>query len=180
LNYGFSGPVLRSTGIDWDLRKNAPYDNYSEFNFNVFIGKNGDCFDRYLIRISEMRESLRILEQCIDRIPKGFIKVSDNKLVPPRRADIKISMESLIHHFKLYSEGYSIQKSETYTCVEAPKGEFGVYLVADGTNKPYRCHIKAPGFLHLQGLNFMSKNHLIADVVTIIGTLDIVFGEIDR
>jgi len=180
LNYGFSGPVLRSTGLNWDLRKNFPYDFYEKINFNIFVGTNGDCFDRYLIRISEMRESLKIIEQCLTLIPKGSVKVFDNKLVPPSRLNIKESMESLIHHFKLYSEGFSIQKSETYKCVEAPKGEFGVYLVADGSNRPYRCHIKAPGFLHLHGLDFMSRNHLIADVVTIIGTLDIVFGEIDR
>ena len=180
INISASGVLLRGSGIPWDLRKQNSYDIYENINFNIPIGFNGDCYDRYLIRIYEMRESIKIIMNCLNNIPNGIIKADDHKICPPSRKQMKISMESLIHHFKLYSEGFSIQKSETYKCVEAPKGEFGVYLVADGSNRPYRCHIKAPGFLHLHGLDFMSRNHLIADVVTIIGTLDIVFGEIDR
>ena len=180
LNYGFSGPVLRSTGIAWDLRKNFSYDCYENLDFNIFIGENGDCFDRYLIRVFEMRESLKIINICLNNIEKGSIATLDKKITPPTRIEMKNSMESLIHHFKLMTEGYRVPSIDTYTSVEAPKGEFGVYLLGDGTNRPYRCKIKAPGFLHLQGLNLMAKNHLIADVVTIIGTLDIVFGEIDR
>lgn len=162
------------------MRKNQPYEIYDKLNFEVPIGKNGDCFDRYLIRINEMRQSLLIINQCLNLLPNGLIKTDDNKLFPPARAFMKYSMESLIHHFKLYSEGFSVPQNEIYTAVEAPKGEFGVYLVSNNTNRPYRCHIRAPGFAHLQGLNFMSKGHMIADVVTIIGTQDIVFGEIDR
>lgn len=180
LNWGFSGVMLRGSGISWDLRKNKPYEVYDKINFNVPIGKNGDCYDRYLIRVEEMRQSLHIMQECINNIPNGFIKVDDKKISPPSRASMKHHMESLIHHFKIYSQGYAVPKAETYSVVEAPKGEFGVYLVSDGSSKPYRCRIKAPGFLHLQGLDFMSKNHMIADVVTIIGTLDIVFGEVDR
>ncbi len=180
LDWSFSGVLLRGSGICWDLRKNQPYEIYDKLNFEVPIGKNGDCFDRYLIRINEMRQSLLIINQCLNLIPNGPIKVDDNKLFPPSRALMKHSMESLIHHFKLYSEGFSIAKNEFYGAVEAPKGEFGIYLVSNNTNKPYRCYIRAPGFAHLQGLNFMSKGHMIADVVTIIGTQDIVFGEIDR
>ena len=180
LTWSFSGVLLRGSGVPWDLRRNQPYEVYDELEFDIPVGKNGDCFDRYLIRINEMRQSLRIIEQCINLIPNGEIKSDDNKLLPPTRAHMKHSMESLIHHFKLYSEGFSVPKGKTYAAVEAPKGEFGVFLVANGTNKPYRCHIRAPGFAHLQGLDFMSKNHMIADVVTIIGTQDIVFGEIDR
>jgi len=180
LNWGFSGVMLRGSGISWDLRKNKPYEIYDKINFSVPIGKNGDCYDRYLIRVEEMRQSLSIMQDCINNIPNGFVKVDDKKISPPSRASMKHHMESLIHHFKIYSQGYAVPKSETYSVVEAPKGEFGVYLVSDGSSKPYRCRIKAPGFLHLQGLDFMSKNHMIADVVTIIGTLDIVFGEVDR
>lgn len=180
LNWGFSGVMLRGSGIDWDLRKTQPYDVYSKMNFDIPVGTHGDCYDRYLIRIEEMRQSLRIMEQCINEMPLGAVKVIDHKITPPSRTDMKTSMESLIHHFKLFTEGYSVPAGETYTAVEAPKGEFGVYLVSDGTNKPYRCKIKAPGFSHLQGLDFMSKGHMIADVVTIIGTQDIVFGEVDR
>lgn len=180
LNWGFSGVMLRGSGISWDLRKNKPYEVYDQIPFSVPIGKNGDCYDRYLIRVEEMRQSLQIMQECINNIPNGFVKVDDKKVSPPSRASMKHHMESLIHHFKIYSQGYSVPKSETYSVVEAPKGEFGVYLVSDGSSKPYRCRIKAPGFLHLQGLDFMSKNHMIADVVTIIGTLDIVFGEVDR
>lgn len=180
LNWGFSGVMLRGSGIDWDLRKTQPYDVYDRMEFDIPVGTNGDCYDRYLIRIEEMRQSLRIMEQCINEMPLGPVKVIDHKITPPSRADMKSSMESLIHHFKLFTEGYTVPAGETYTAVEAPKGEFGVYLVSNGTNKPYRCKIKAPGFSHLQGLDFMSKGHMIADVVTIIGTQDIVFGEVDR
>ncbi|MDJ1406995.1 MAG: NADH-quinone oxidoreductase subunit D [Candidatus Midichloria sp.] len=180
LDYGFSGPMLRGSGIAWDLRKAQPYDIYDQLDFRIPIGKNGDCYDRYLVRIEEMRESLKIIAQCIEKMPAGQIKTLDRKIAPPPRAEMKTSMEALIHHFKLYTEGYDVPKGETYTAVEAPKGEFGVYLVSDGSNKPYRCHIRAPGFAHLQGLEFMSKGHMLADVVANIGTLDIVFGEIDR
>jgi NADH dehydrogenase (ubiquinone) Fe-S protein 2 len=180
LNYSFSGVLLRGSGISWDLRKNCPYEIYNELNFEIPVGKNGDCYDRFLIRIEEMRQSLNILYQCLNKIPVGKINIDDNKIVPPTRHKMKKSMESLIHHFKLYSEGFSIEKNDTYRSVEAPKGEFGIFLVSNNTNKPYRCYIRAPGFPHLQGLNFMSKGHMISDVVTIIGTQDIVFGEIDR
>jgi len=180
LNWGFSGVMLRGSGVSWDLRKSQPYEIYKDINFCIPVGKNGDCYDRYLIRVEEMRQSLNIIEYCLNHIPTGCIKVDDRKIVPPSREYMKSSMESLIHHFKLYTEGFSVPKGETYTAVEAPKGEFAVYLVSDGTNKPYRCRIHAPGFLHLQSLDFMSKGHMIADVVTIIGTQDIVFGEIDR
>ena len=180
LNWGFSGVMLRGSGIAWDLRKMAPYEVYDKLDFDIPVGKNGDCYDRYLIRVQEMRESLKLIFQCLNNIPLGFIKSEDKKLVPPSRSQMKSIMESLIHHFKLYSEGFNVPQNETYGFVEAPKGEFGVYLVSDGSNKPYRCKIKAPGFLHLQSLNDMSKGHMIADVVTIIGTQDIVFGEIDR
>mgnify|MGYP001385387622 FL=1 len=180
MDWGFSGPMLRGSGIAWDLRKAQPYDVYDRMEFDIPIGKNGDCYDRYLLRMEEMRQSLSIIRQCLDDMPQGPIKTDDRKIAPPPRAEMKRSMEALIHHFKLYTEGYRVGPGETYTAVEAPKGEFGVYLVADGGNKPYRCKIRAPGFAHLQGLDFMSRGHMLADVVTIIGTLDIVFGEIDR
>jgi len=179
-DWGFTGVMLRGSGISWDLRMNQPYDIYDKMDFSVPVGTNGDCYDRYLIRVEEMRQSLNIIQQCLNQIPVGFVKTDDYKISPPPRALFKHSMESLIHHFKLYSEGYNIPKNEVYTAIEAPKGEFGVFVVSNGTNKPYRCRIKAPGFLHLQSLDFMSKGHMIADVVTIIGTQDIVFGEIDR
>ena len=178
--WGFSGVMLRGSGINWDLRKSQPYEIYSKLNFNVPTGTNGDCYDRYLIRIIEMKESLKIIEQCLNNIPTGLVKTSDNKITPPSRNNIKQSMESLIHHFKIYTQGFRVPFNEVYSACEAPKGEFGVYLISNNTNRPYRCKIKAPGFAHLQALNFMSKNHLIADVVTIIGTQDIVFGEVDR
>lgn len=178
--WGFSGVMLRGSGINWDLRKSQSYEVYDEVNFDVPTGTNGDCYDRYLIRVFEMKESLKIIEQCLNQIPSGIIKSSDNKLTPPSRKDIKQSMESLIHHFKVYTQGFVVPFNETYTASEAPKGEFGVYLVSNNTNRPYRCKIKAPGFAHLQALDHMSKGHLIADVVTIIGTQDIVFGEVDR
>lgn len=180
LNFGFSGVMLRGSGISWDLRKTQSYEIYNQLEFDIPIGTNGDCYDRYLIRIEEMRQSIRIIYQILNKIPKGSIKLDDKKITNPTRTQIKNSMESLIHHFKYYSENISVNSGETYTVIEAPKGEYGVYLIADGTNKPYRCKIKSPGFLHLQALDFMAKNHMIADIVTIIGTLDIVFGEIDR
>jgi NADH dehydrogenase (ubiquinone) Fe-S protein 2 len=179
-DFGFSGVMLRGSGLNWDLRKNQPYETYNEIDFSVPTGTAGDCFDRYLIRVEEMRQSLFIIYQCLNIMPLGSVKTYNNKISPPPRAFIKHSMESLIHHFKLYSEGFNVNAGETYTCTEAPKGEFGVLLISDNTNKPYRCKIKAPGFNHLQALNFMSKGHMIADVVTIIGTQDIVFGEVDR
>ena len=180
IDWGFSGPMLRGSGVAWDLRKAQPYDVYDRMDFDIPVGKNGDCYDRYLVRIEEMRQSLRIIDQCLDEMPDGPIKTADRKIAPPPRAEMKRSMEALIHHFKLYTEGYHVPAGETYTAVEAPKGEFGVYIVADGSNQPYRCKIRAPGFAHLQGLDFMSRGHMLADVVTIIGTLDLVFGEIDR
>nr|BCT02608.1 NADH dehydrogenase subunit 7 [Medakamo hakoo] len=180
LNWGFSGVMLRGSGVAWDLRKTQPYDVYDRMDFQIPVGSRGDCYDRYLIRVEEMRQSLRIILQCLQEMPQGEIKTDDRKITPPSRAHMKSSMESLIHHFKLYTEGFSVPTGETYTAVEAPKGEFGVYLVSNGTNRPYRCKIRAPGFAHLQGLDFMAKNHMLADVVTIIGTQDIVFGEVDR
>ena len=180
LDWGFSGVLLRGSGFNWDLRKKQPYEIYDKLNFDIFTGTNGDCYDRYLIRVAEMRESLSIIMQCLNNMPEGPVKVDDKKITPPSREDVKNSMESLIHHFKYFTEGVSVPRGETYTSTEAPKGEFGVYLVSNGTNRPYRCKIKAPGFGHLQGLDMMSKGHMIADVVTIIGTQDIVFGEVDR
>lgn len=180
MDWGFSGPALRASGIAWDLRKSNPYDVYAELDFEVPIGKNGDCYDRYLVRVEEMYQAVKIIEQCIEKIPTGSIKTDDPKIAPPSRAKMKESMEAMIHHFKLYTEGYNVPKGEVYRCVEAPKGEFGVYLYSDGTNRPYRCHIKAPSFAHLQGMNFMCKGHLLADAVNILASLDIVFGEIDR
>jgi NADH dehydrogenase I D subunit len=178
--WGFSGVMLRGSGLEWDLRKSQPYEVYDELDFDILAGTTGDCYDRYLIRLFEMKQSILIIEQCLDNIPFGPIKSSDHKVTPPSRFDIKQSMESLIHHFKFYTNGINIPASETYTGTEAPKGEFGVYLVSNNSNKPYRCKIKAPGFAHLQGLDMMSRGHMIADVVTIIGTQDIVFGEVDR
>lgn len=180
LDLGLTGPLLRSTGYAWDLRKTQPYEVYSKLDFEIPIGKKGDCYDRYCIRIEEMRQSLKIILQCLNQMPESHIKTDDRKVVAPSRKNLKYSMEALIHHFKLYTEGYSVPKGEAYSFVEHPKGEFGVYIVSNGSNKPYRCKIKAPGFIHLQALDFLAKGHLLADVVTIIGTLDIVFGEIDR
>lgn len=180
MDWGFSGVMLRGSGIKWDLRKSQPYEIYNDMEFTVPVGINGDCYDRYLVRIFEMKQSLKIISQCLDKIPNGLVKTNDIKLSPPTRTEMKQSMEAIIHHFKIYTNGFSIPSNETYTATEAPKGEFGVYLVSDNTNKPYRCKIKAPGFAHLQGLNYMAKGHMLADVVTIIGTQDIVFGEIDR
>lgn len=179
-NLGLTGPLLRSTGFSWDLRRSHPYEIYNELDFDIPIGKNGDSYDRYCIRIEEMRQSLSIIVQCLNKIPQGSFKVNNMKISPPSRVEMKRSMESLIHHFKYFSEGFTVPKGTVYAAVEHPKGEFGVALVTNGTNKPYRCKIKAPGFIHLQALDFMSRGHLLADLVTIIGTLDIVFGEIDR
>jgi NADH-quinone oxidoreductase subunit D len=180
LDWGFSGPMIRGSGIAWDLRKSQPYEVYDKMKFDIPIGKNGDSYDRYLIRVEEMRQSIAIIKQCIEQMPQGEFSTTDHKICPPKRADMKRSMEAMIHHFKLYTEGYSVPAGESYGCVEAPKGEFGVYLISDGSNKPYRCRLRAPGFAHLQALDFMVKGHLLADVVTIISTQDIVFGEVDR
>jgi NADH-quinone oxidoreductase subunit D len=182
LAWGFSGPMLRGSGLPWDLRKAQPYDGYESYDFDVPVGRNGDCYDRYLCRMEEMRQSLRIMVQALDVIARtpGPVKTDDKKITPPSRGEMKRSMEALIHHFKLYTEGYHVPAGETYTAVEAPKGEFGVYLVSDGTNKPYRCKIRAPGFAFLQAMEFLGKGHMLADVVAIIGSMDIVFGEIDR
>ena len=179
-DWAFSGPNLRASGVAWDLRKSQPYDVYEKMDFDIPIGKNGDCYDRYLIRMYEMRESLKIIHQCVKEIPPGPISTDNNKVTPPSREEMKHSMEALIHHFKLYTEGYHVPEGETYTAVEAPKGEFGVFLVSDGTNNPYRCKIRAPGFAHLQALDMMSSGHMLADVVANIGSIDVVFGEIDR
>uniref|UniRef100_A0A8F1SRQ8 NADH dehydrogenase [ubiquinone] iron-sulfur protein 2 n=2 Tax=Ulmaceae TaxID=3474 RepID=A0A8F1SRQ8_9ROSA len=179
-DWGFSGVMLRGPGVCWDSRRAAPYDVHDQLDPDVPVGTRGDCYDRYCIRIEEMRQSVRIIVQCPNKMPSGMIKADDRKLCPPSRCRMKLSMESSIHHFELYTEGFSVPASSTYTAVEAPKGEFGVFLVSNGSNRPYRCKIRAPGFAHLQGLDFMSKHHMLADVVTIIGTQDIVFGEVDR
>jgi len=182
INYGFSGPMLRGSGISWDIRKQYPYDGYEKLNFEIPVGHNGDCYDRYLIRVQEMRISIKLIEQILNIITPGPYKLDLRKLLPPTRATSKHSMEGIIHHFKLYAEGITLQKGAIYNSVEAPKGEFGVFLISDGanSNKPYRCRIRAPGLFHLHGIDFMSKNHLLADLVTVLGTQDIVFGEIDR
>ena len=183
-NWGFSGVMVRGSGAAWDLRKSQPYECYAEMDFDVPIGKNGDCFDRYLIRMEEMRQSTRIMKQCVDKLNapdgKGPVSSLDGKVVPPKRSEMKQSMEALIHHFKLYTEGYKVPAGEVYAAVEAPKGEFGVYLVSDGSNKPYRCKIRAPGFAHLSAMDFLCRGHMLADVSAILGSLDIVFGEVDR
>ena len=178
--WGFSGPMLRSAGVAWDLRKAQPYDGYEGYDFDIPIGRNGDCYDRYLVRMEEMRQSLAIIRQAIAKMPDGPVKTDDAKIAPPKRGEMKRSMEALIHHFKLYTEGYHVPAGETYAAVEAPKGEFGVYLVADGTNRPYRCKIRAPGFAFLQAADHLCKGHMLADVCAVIGSMDIVFGEIDR
>ena len=182
LAWGFSGVMVRGSNIAWDLRRNQPYECYNDFEFDIPLGKNGDCYDRYLCRMQEMRESTKIIRQCCDRLRKssGIVMTADNKITPPRRAEMKRSMESLIHHFKLYTEGFRTAPGEVYGCVEAPKGEFGVYLVSDGTNKPYRAKIRAPGFPHLAAMDWINRGHMLADVSAILGSLDIVFGEIDR
>ena len=180
LDWGFTGPMLRGSGIAWDLRKSQPYEVYDKMEFDIPVGKNGDSYDRYLIRVEEMRQSIAIIKQCIAQMPNGEVSTTDHKICPPKRADMKSSMEAMIHHFKLYTEGYHVPAGEVYGCVEAPKGEFGVYIIADGSNKPYRCRLRAPGFAHLQALDFMVKGHFLADVATVISTQDIVFGEVDR
>jgi NADH-quinone oxidoreductase subunit D len=180
MDWGFTGPMLRASGVPWDLRKAQPYMVYDKMDFDIPIGKNGDCYDRYLVRFEEMRQSLKIVKQCIAEMPGGPASSNDRKIAPPPRSEMKRSMEALIHHFKLYTEGFHVPAGETYTAVEAPKGEFGVYLVSDGSNKPYRCKIRAPGFAHLQAMDFCSRGYMLADSVAILGSMDIVFGEIDR
>ena len=180
LAWGFSGPPLRASGVPWDLRRAQPYDKYFEVDFNVPVGRNGDCYDRYLVRLAEMRESVKIIRQSLAKMRPGPVKVQDHKITPPRRADMKHSMEALIHHFKLYTEGYHVPEGATYTATESPKGEFGVYLIANGSNRPYRCKIRPTGFAFLQAIEKMARRHMLADAVAIIGSLDIVFGEIDR
>jgi NADH-quinone oxidoreductase subunit D len=182
--WGFSGVMVRGSGAAWDLRKAQPYECYAELDFDIPVGKNGDCYDRYLLRMEEMRQSVHIMKQCLEklRLPEGQgpVAIVNHKIVPPRRAEMKRSMEAMIEHFKLYSEGHRVPAGEVYAAVEAPKGEFGVYLVSDGTNQPYKCKIRAPSFAHLQAMDFLCRGHMLADVSAIIGSLDIVFGEIDR
>ncbi len=180
IDLGFTGPMLRSSGVAWDLRKSQPYEVYHKMDFKIPIGKNGDCYDRYLVRVEEMRESVKIIQQCLDQMPDGSVRSLDRKITPPPRAEMKTSMEALIHHYKLWTEGYLVPKGEVYAAVESPKGEFGVYLKSDGTNKPYRCYIRATGIPNLQAANQMGKGYMLADIVAIIGSMDIVFGEIDR
>ena len=180
LDHSFSGVMIRGSGIPWDLRKSQPYESYKDFDFKIPIGKNGDCYDRYLCRMEEMRESNKIIKDCIKKMPNGPVKTVDGKITPPKKSDLKDSMEALIHHFKLFSEGFRVPKAEIYTAVEAPKGEFGVYLISDGSNKPYKCKIRAPGFSHLQAMDYLLKGHMLADVPAVLGSLDIVFGEVDR
>nr|YP_010470377.1 NADH dehydrogenase subunit 7 [Symbiochloris sp. SG-2018]UVF37865.1 NADH dehydrogenase subunit 7 [Symbiochloris sp. SG-2018] len=180
LDWGFSGVMLRGSGVYWDLRKTTPYEVYDQMDFDIPVGIRGDCYDRYLIRIEEMRQSLRIILKTLNQMPEGLIKIDDRKITPPSRSLMKQNMEYLIHHFKLYTEGFHTPASETFVGIESPKGELGVYLVSNGSNKPYRCKIRSPDFMHLQGLEFMSKGHLLADIVALIGTLDVVFGSVDR
>ena len=180
LEWGFSGVMVRGSGMAWDLRRSQPYEVYSELEFKIPLGKHGDCYDRYLCRMEEMYESVKIIEQCLDMMPEGPVLSDDHKVTPPRRADMKQDMEALIQHFKLFTEGFKVPAGEVYAAVEAPKGEFGVYLISDGSNKPYRCKIRAPGFPHLAAMDYLCKGHMLADVAAIIGTLDVVFGEIDR
>ena len=180
LDWGFTGPMLRAAGVTWDLRRNQPYEVYDELEFSIPVGTCGDCYERYLVRMEEMRESVKIIDQCLARMPDGPIKTADNKISPPTRSEMKSSMEALIHHFKLFTEGYHVPAGETYAAVEAPKGECGVCLVSDGSNKPYRCKIRAPGYAHLQALEFVSRGHMLADAVANLASMDIVFGEIDR
>ncbi|MDY0242199.1 MAG: NADH-quinone oxidoreductase subunit D [Rhodospirillaceae bacterium] len=180
LAWGYSGPMLRASGVAWDLRKTQPYAVYDQMEFDIPVGRNGDCYDRYMVRICEMYESVKIVRQAIEKMPEGPVKIDDRKIVPPPRAEMKRSMEALIHHFKLYTEGFHVPAGEVYRAVEAPKGEFGVYLIADGTNRPYRCKIRAPAFAHLQSMDFMSRGHMLADVSANLGSMDIVFGEVDR
>ena len=180
LDYSFSGVMLRGSNVAWDLRKSQPYDCYEQMEFNIPVGTNGDCYDRYLCRVEEMRESIKIIDQCLKNMPKGPIKTLDGKISAPPKKALKESMEALIHHFKLFTEGYRVKKDEIYTAVEAPKGEFGVYLISDGSSKPYKCKIRAPGFSHLQAMDYLIKGHMLADVPAVLGSMDIVFGEVDR
>ncbi len=178
--WGFSGPMIRAAGVPWDLRKSQPYDVYAKMNFDIPVGTRGDCYDRFMVRVEEVRQSARIMKQCLAEMPEGPIASFDRKVVPPKRAEMKQSMEALIHHFKLYTEGFHVPAGEAYVATESPKGEFGVYLVSDGTNKPYRCHFRATGFSHLQAMDFLCKGHMLADAPAILGSLDVVFGEVDR
>ncbi|MBW7837763.1 MAG: NADH-quinone oxidoreductase subunit D [Sphingomonadales bacterium] len=180
LDWGFTGVMLRGSGVAWDLRKAQPYECYNDMDFDIPVGRHGDCYDRYIVRLEELKQSLRIIRQCIEKMPSGPVSSVDRKVVPPKRGEMKRSMEALIHHFKLYTEGFHVPAGEVYAAVEAPKGEFGVYLVSDGSNKPYRCKIRAPGYAHLQAMDFLAKGHMLADIPAIIGSIDIVFGEIDR
>jgi NADH-quinone oxidoreductase subunit D len=180
LRWGFSGPMMRGSGIAWDLRKSQPYDVYAKVDFDVPVGTRGDCYDRFMCRVEEVRQSARIMKQCLQDMPKGPILTDDRKVAPPKRADMKRSMEAMIHHFKLYTEGFHVPAGEVYVATESPKGEFGVYLVADGTNKPYRCKIRPTAFSHLQAMDFMMKGHMLADTTAVLGAMDIVFGECDR
>ncbi len=180
LAWGWTGPMLRSTGIAWDLRRSQPYEIYSELDFNIVVGNSGDCYDRFMMRLAEMRESVKIIRQCIEKMPSGPVMSLDHKIAPPRRALMKTSMESLIHHFKLYTEGFHVPEGEVYAAIEAPKGELGVYLVSDGSNRPYRCKIRAPGFAHMQSMDLLCKGHMLADAPAVLGAMDIVFGEVDR
>ena len=178
--WGFSGPMIRGSGIPWDLRKSQPYDVYAKMEFDVPVGTRGDCYDRFMVRVEEVRQSVRIMKQCLNEMPEGPIASLDRKVVPPKRAEMKRSMEALIHHFKLYTEGFHVPAGDVYVATESPKGEFGVYLVADGSNKPYRCKIRPTAFSHLQAMDFMAKGHMLADTTAILGAIDIVFGECDR
>ena len=180
IKWGFSGPMLRAAGVPWDLRKSQPYDVYDRMDFEVPVGTNSDCYDRFMVRVQEVYQSMKIIKQCLAEMPTGPIASDDRKVSPPKRGEMKRSMEALIHHFKLYTEGYHVPAGETYTAVEAPKGEFAVYLIADGTNMPYRCKIRAPGFAHLQAMELLSKGHMLADTTAVLGAMDIVFGECDR
>lgn len=180
MDMGFSGAMLRGSGIPWDLRKSQPYDCYEKMDFDIVIGKNGDCYDRFVLRCEEIRQSLKIIRQCIEQMPSGPVTSDDRKVSPPKRGEMKRSMEAMIHHFKLYTEGYKVPEGEAYAAVEAPKGEFGVYLVSDGSNKPYRCKIRAPGFVHMSAMDFLTRGHMLADAPAVLGSMDIVFGEVDR
>ncbi len=180
IKWGFSGPMIRGSGIPWDIRKSQPYDVYDRMHFDVPVGTRFDCYDRFMVRVEEVRQSARIMKQCLSEMPDGPIASLDRKVVPPKRGDMKQSMEALIHHFKLYTEGFHVPAGEVYVATESPKGEFGVYLVSDGTNKPYRCKIRPTGFSHLQAMDFMMKGHMLADTTAVLGAMDIVFGEVDR
>jgi NADH-quinone oxidoreductase subunit D len=180
VNWGFSGPMLRGSNIAWDLRKAQPYDAYAKMDFDIVVGKNGDCYDRYVLRFEEMRQCIKLIRQAIEQMPGGPISSMDRKVVPPKRGEMKRSMEALIHHFKLYTEGYKVPEGEVYAAVEAPKGEFGVYIVSDGSNKPYRCRLRAPGFVHMSAMDFLCRGHMLADAPAVLGSMDIVFGEVDR